>query len=66
MNELNKIAQQATNATQKTKKVINKVKEYNQMIFKHYKRTSTITVMVQYSDENWKLFVEKKQWTRNN
>ena len=47
LNELIKIEQQATNATQK----LEKVKEYYQMISKHYKRTPTITAMIRNSNE---------------
>ena len=47
---------------QQSKQIIDKVKEYNQMIAKHYERTPTITAILMNID----FFVEKKQWTKNN
>ena len=62
MNWIN-IEQQASNAMQQLKQIIDKVKEYDQMISKHYIRTPRITAMMQYSDENW--FYNRKE-TMNN
>ena len=56
-----KFEQQATNATQQSKQIIDKDKENNETTAKHYNRNPTIITMNQYSDEIWKLFVENKQ-----